>query len=105
MTLIKKSELTEEENAITDFIYRLHQKEWLEYCNKYRNGKQSLEHITMLIKSLTSDPPWRYLLGKEQMNALSTILKSNLNDIAKIEIKVNEIYKKIDSAEKRDELK
>lgn len=69
MGKIDKETLKEEFSALSNFCFS-HPNEWVEYCNKNRNGKQSVEQISMLISSTTSPYPWRVIIGTKELEDL-----------------------------------
>lgn len=86
MTITKKG-LLEELDAVWEFQKR-HFDDWLKFCDEYRNGKQSTENLSMLVRSLIGrgerNPPWRFLLSQQQLNSLSSGLQKYVETLASI---------------------
>lgn len=74
MTKITKEGLKEEWDVLNGF-FSLHGLEWLEYCEKHRNGKQDFEQLSALISSITSPNPWRLIVPSKYFSDLATAYK------------------------------
>lgn len=84
MTKITKRGLNEEMDAITRFCYTLYGDEFREFCQKERGGKQSLEELSMLVRSLTDPNPWRVILSKKQVQEIVEVIKQSKVNIDNI---------------------
>ena len=84
--VITKYGLVEELQTIVDFCYRRHHDDFLVYCNEKRNGKQSFEHMSMLVKSVCGreslseieQSPWRFIVSHVEINELKAKLKEHV---------------------------
>jgi hypothetical protein len=67
MTVLTKEGLKENLDALVRFAYFQHHEEWLKFCDKERKGKQDVEELNMLIRSITDDNPWRLILSMKSL--------------------------------------
>ena len=96
MTVITKDGLIENLNALVSFI-ATRPEAWRHYCNERRDGKQDIEELSMLIRSLTANQPWRVILSAEKMRTLQDGM-NNFFDTMKAFSMV--IWEKMDENEK-----
>ncbi len=71
--------LEEEMDALTNFLYGSGDGGdlWREYCDKKRKdaGNHSLEHISMLVRSITQPHAWRYILSGKDLDNFRKVFK------------------------------
>lgn len=91
MTKISKKILLEEFNALTDFCWG-HREEWTKFCQERRNGKQSVEQLSTLVRSITSEKPWRTVISMESLENLARTMCDNHTVLLKF---VNELQEKM----------
>lgn len=92
MTKIVRKELIEEMDAVTRFCYTLHGDEFREFCQKERGGKQSLEQLSMLVRSLTDLNPWRIILSKKTFLEMVNIIRESRTNFNEILEKLKNIF-------------
>ena len=84
--MITNEGLEEEAVAIFEFIYQENFEAWQDFCKNRRKakGNQSLEHTTMLVRSLTQPQPWRFLLSAKELDIFTELAKGLEEFIGKV---------------------